>query len=38
MTAPLVEFYEREGVPVHRVDGDRAIDVVQGEILTALGR
>jgi adenylate kinase len=38
MTAPLVQFYEHAGVPVHRVDGDRDIDVVQGEILTALGR
>jgi adenylate kinase len=38
MTAPLVQFYERAGVPVHRVDGDRDIDVVQTEILTALGR
>jgi adenylate kinase len=25
-TAPLVEFYERSGVPVHRVDGDGPID------------
>ena len=30
-TAPLVEFYERSGVPVHRIDGDRDIDVVQTE-------
>ena len=36
MTAPLVEFYEQVGVPVHRLNGDRAIDVVQAEILAAL--
>ena len=38
MTAPLVEFYERSGVPVHRVNGDRPIDEVQAEVLSALGR
>jgi adenylate kinase len=37
-TAPLVEFYERSGVPVHRVDGDGPIDGVQSEILERLGR
>jgi adenylate kinase len=37
-TRPLIEFYERAGVPVHRVNGDRAIDEVQGEILQRLGR
>ena len=36
-TAPLVEFYERVGVPVHRVNGDRDIEVVQKEILQELG-
>lgn len=36
MTAPLVEFYEQVGVPVHRLNGDRPIDVVQAEILAAL--
>jgi adenylate kinase len=36
MTAPLVEFYENVQVPVHHVDGDRPIDVVQAEILEAL--
>jgi adenylate kinase len=36
--APLVEHYERAGVPVHRVDGDRPIDEVQAEILARLGR
>ena len=32
-TRPLVEFYETAGVPVHRVDGDRPIDVVQADLL-----
>lgn len=31
-TRPLVEFYESAGVPVHRVDGDRPIDVVQADL------
>jgi adenylate kinase len=37
-TAPLVEFYERDGVPVHRVNGDGDIERVQAEILERLGR
>lgn len=37
-TAPLVRFYERSGVPVHRIDGNRAIDVVQSDILRVLDR
>jgi adenylate kinase len=37
-TAPLVEFYERSGVPVHRVDGDGPIERVQSDILELLGR
>jgi len=37
-TAPLVEFYERSGVPVHRVKGDLPIDEVQNEILQRLER
>ena len=37
-TAPLVEHYRAAGVPVHTVDGDRAIDVVQGELLSLVGR
>lgn len=37
-TAPLVEFYERAGVPVHRVGGDRPIEQVQAEILETLER
>jgi adenylate kinase len=37
-TRPLIDFYARSGVPVHRVDGDRAIEQVQDEILQLLGR
>ena len=37
-TAPLVAFYEASGVPVHYVDGDRAIDEVQADLLSRLGR
>ncbi len=37
-TAPLVDHYRRAGVPVHTVDGGRAIDAVQAEILGLLGR
>lgn len=38
MTAPLVQYYERAGVPIHRVDGDRPIEQVQQEILERVGR
>lgn len=31
-TRPLIDYYERAGVPVHRVDGDRPIDVVQADL------
>jgi adenylate kinase len=37
-TAPLVAFYRERGVPVHDVDGDRGIDVVQKDVLSRLGR
>lgn len=37
-TAPLVDHYRERGVPVHTVDGDRAIPRVQAEILGLLGR
>ncbi len=37
-TAPLVAFYESAGVPVHRVDGTRPIEQVQGEIMGLLGQ
>ena len=37
-TAPLVAFYRDRGLPVHDLDGDRAIEQVQAEILQRLGR
>jgi adenylate kinase len=37
-TAPLVDHYRQAGVPVHKVDGTRAIPEVQTEILALLGR
>jgi adenylate kinase len=37
-TAPLVDHYRQAGVPVHTVDGTRAIPEVQSEILALLGR
>jgi adenylate kinase len=37
-TAPLVDYYRQAGVPVHAVDGSRAIPEVQAEILALLGR
>jgi adenylate kinase len=36
-TAPLVEHYRAAGVPVHTVDGARAIETVQAEILGLIG-
>jgi adenylate kinase len=37
-TAPLVEHYRAAGVPVHEIDGDRAIDAVQADILALVRR
>jgi adenylate kinase len=37
-TRPLLDHYERLGVPVHHVDGDRPVDEVQRDILSLLGR
>ena len=37
-TRPLVEFYEQAGVPVHRVDGDRPIEVVQRDLQRIVGQ
>lgn len=37
-TAPLVDHYRQTGVPVHTVDGGRAIDAVQTEILGLLAK
>lgn len=36
-TAPLVQYYEQAGAPVHRFQGDRPIEEVQQEILNRLG-
>jgi adenylate kinase len=38
LTAPLVERYERAGVPIHHVDGDRPIDDVQADVLARARR
>lgn len=37
-TAPLVAYYQRSDVPVHRVDGTQPIGQVQDDIATLLGR
>jgi adenylate kinase family enzyme len=36
-TAPLIDSYQQAGVPIHRVDGDRAIDAVQKDVLSRVG-
>lgn len=36
-TAPLIQHYESEGVPVHRIDGTGAIDEIQAAISLRLG-
>lgn len=36
-TAPLVDFYEGIGVPVHRVDGAGSIEKVREEVVRATG-
>ena len=37
-TEPLIAFYERAGVPIERIDGDRPIEQVQQDILSRLPR
>lgn len=37
-TRPLVEFYEGAGVSLHRVDGDRPIEVVQRDLQEIVGQ
>lgn len=37
-TRPLVEYYEGSGVDVHRVDGDRPIEVVQSDLQRIVGQ
>jgi adenylate kinase family enzyme len=34
-TSPLADWYESAGI-FHRIDGDRAIDDITGDILAAL--
>jgi len=36
-TAPVIEFYEKLGVPVHKVDGEQSIDGVFQSIREAIG-
>ncbi len=36
-TAPVIDFYEKLGVVVHKVDGEQTIDDVFGSILEAIG-
>jgi adenylate kinase len=35
-TAPLIKHYERTGVPVHRLDGDRPVPAVQADLVALL--
>ncbi|HEX6308954.1 MAG TPA: adenylate kinase [Longimicrobiales bacterium] len=37
-TAPLIDHYERSATPVHHVDGDRAVEEVQRDLVELLGR
>ena len=37
-TAPIIDYYGRHGVLIEHVDGDRAIDDVQRDILTLIDR
>ena len=37
-TAPLLEFYAADTVPVHRLDGDRPVDAVQADLIALLDR
>jgi adenylate kinase len=35
-TAPLVTYYETSATPVHHIDGDRAIELVQADLMAVL--
>lgn len=37
-TAPIIAYYEQRGAAVHHIDGDRAIDDVQNDILKIVDR
>ena len=36
-TKPLIEYYEKSKTPVHIIDGDRAIEAVQADLMRVLG-
>ena len=36
-TAPLIEYYEASGAPVHHVDGEQSVDDVRAAVIAALG-
>lgn len=36
-TAPLLEYYEKSGVPLHVIDGDRPVEVVQADLMKLVG-
>jgi adenylate kinase len=36
-TRPLIAFYERAGVPVRHVDGERSVEAVQDDLLAVVG-
>jgi adenylate kinase family enzyme len=37
-TAPLLDYYEASPTTVHRLDGDRAVDDVQADLMRLLQR
>ena len=37
-TAPLIEYYRSGSTPVHSIDGERAVDTVQNDLVAALGK
>ena len=37
VTAPLIEYYDTSGIPVHRIDADQTVEEVQGAVAAALG-
>ena len=36
-TAPLIEYYEASGAPVHHVDGEQSVEAVHAAVVAALG-
>ena len=37
-TAPLIEYYEASGAPVHHVDGEQSVEAVHAAVVAALGQ